>query len=221
MEIISISDIHGYLPDLPKCDIVCICGDIVPLNIQKNEYKTHRWFCEDFMMWVNNLDCSNVIIISGNHDFFLSKSYYIFKNSRIDSGKLIYLEDDGVVLDGVSFYGTPWCPVLVNWAYYASEEDLYKKYSKIPDNVDVLLTHCPPKIGNAGVVLQSGWNEGRDFGSWELAKVIENKDIKYLFCGHIHSGDHKKTVYNNINIYNVSLKDEDYNVKYNYKKITI
>lgn len=221
MEIISISDNHGYLPDLPKCDIVCMCGDIVPLNIQRNEQKTYKWFCEVFVVWVNKLDCSNVIIISGNHDFFLSKSYYLFKNSKIDSGKLIYLEDDGVVLDGVSFYGTPWCPVLVNWAYYASEEDLYKKYSKIPDNVDVLLTHCPPKIGNAGVVLQKGWNEGRDFGSWELTKVLENKDIKYLFCGHIHSGDHEKTVYNNINIYNVSLKDEDYNVKYNYKKITI
>ena len=36
MKICAISDIHGYLPKMEECDVVCICGDILPLSIQHN-----------------------------------------------------------------------------------------------------------------------------------------------------------------------------------------
>ena len=29
-----ISDLHGNPPNIEECDILCICGDIVPNNIQ-------------------------------------------------------------------------------------------------------------------------------------------------------------------------------------------
>ena len=34
--ICGISDLHGNLPEITSCDIVVICGDIFPLDIQKN-----------------------------------------------------------------------------------------------------------------------------------------------------------------------------------------
>lgn len=40
IKVVAMSDIHGYLPpkdSLPKCDIVCIAGDILPLEIQKKQ----------------------------------------------------------------------------------------------------------------------------------------------------------------------------------------
>ena len=42
IKVVAMSDIHGYLrpkDSLPKCDIVCIAGDILPLEIQKTVSK--------------------------------------------------------------------------------------------------------------------------------------------------------------------------------------
>ena len=39
LKITAISDIHGDLPIIDPCDVLCICGDIVPLEIQRNYTK--------------------------------------------------------------------------------------------------------------------------------------------------------------------------------------
>ena len=48
----------------------------------------------------------------------------------------------------------------------------------------------------------------------ELFNAIENKDIKYIFSGHIHTGTHRVTEYKGKKMVNVSIKDEDYNLSY-------
>ena len=76
MKICGISDIHGNLyNEIPKCDVLCICGDIVPLSIQRDIKESDKWFTEDFIKWINNLPCNKVIIVPGNHDFYLEKMY--------------------------------------------------------------------------------------------------------------------------------------------------
>lgn len=69
MKIVAISDLHGCLPQLPECDIVCICGDIIPLDYQGNTIKSISWFLQDFVPWTNCLSCNKVIFIAGNHKF--------------------------------------------------------------------------------------------------------------------------------------------------------
>ena len=78
MKIIAISDLHGYLPKLPKCDVVCISGDIFPLDIQKDLIKSISWFQLKFRPWAESLDCDKVIFIAGNHDFALYELYKRF-----------------------------------------------------------------------------------------------------------------------------------------------
>ena len=43
------SDLHGNLIHIQKCDLCLIAGDVVPLNIQKNRVESIVWFFQDFL----------------------------------------------------------------------------------------------------------------------------------------------------------------------------
>ena len=244
MKVVAISDLHGDLiKNIPSCDVVCICGDICPLDIQNNTYKCVSWFCLDFLPWTNSLPCKKVIFIAGNHDFFLQDIHKkhrrftydeseglveeftwqspsgVMKNLLVGShkgeSKLIYLCDNSVEIEGKTFYGTPWVADLKNWAFYKDEEQLGITYGNIPKKVDVLMTHMPSVLNETGTVLQNGnYNTGARFGSIILGDIIEKRDIKYALCGHVHSGNHIPFECNGTNVVNVSIKDENYKVNY-------
>jgi hypothetical protein len=131
--------------------------------------------------------------------------------------KLIYLCDSFFKYEGVKFYGTPWCPSLSNWAFYGDKEQLLDKFNKIPFDTNVLITHCPPKYGLQGTVLETNWNYMSDFGCVELQQVLDelfaDRDM-WVLSGHIHSGKHDVEKFNNIKYRNCSLKDENYNEAY-------
>ena len=222
MKICALSDLHGYLPtqNLPEVDVYTISGDIVPLELQGNVLRSISWYLLQFLPWAENLPCKKVILIAGNHDFFFER---IRKFAKIEVGgqellycqhnsKVVYLEDDSLSYDGVEFYGTPWVPDLQNWAFYKSSYELKDVFNRIPENVDVLLTHTPPRVGKAGKVLQSSsFNFGADYGCQELAEAIAKKKPKYVLCGHVHSGDHEEFVTpEGVRVINVSAKNEDY-----------
>ena len=72
MRICSFSDMHGQLNfKVEPCDIVLICGDIVPLEIQNLATKSEIWFKSIFIPWCNNLPCEKALFVGGNHDCFL------------------------------------------------------------------------------------------------------------------------------------------------------
>ena len=246
MKICAISDIHGYLPDdIEPCDVVCICGDIMPLNIQRDFAESISWLAGPFQAWALNLPCKKVIMIWGNHDFIGERLYrfgntepssgktwrigftgyeqscFLFKSDDIFNPKIRILCDDMLTYqvdnDSIRFYGTSWCPELSNWAFYANDENLVDNFSRIPDDVDVLLTHCPPKFAQQGVVLdKNNWNFGKDFGCEELQKKLTEFTLRdlHVLSGHIHSGCHQTETFGNIKYTNVSLKDENYKATY-------
>lgn len=229
MKVVAFSDPHGYLPKaskFPECDVVCIAGDICPLDIQKDLVESISWFLLTFKPWAESLPCKKVIFVGGNHDFFLwnigpgtnhtgSEVMKKLLGPYKRNSKLVYLQDSSYEFEGKKFYGTPWIADLQNWAFYANEENLEKKWSTIPKKCDVFISHMPPRRSSIGQVLQRGWNYGRDFGSQLLAEILQTRDIKYCLCGHVHSGQHIPVEYNGCKYVNVSIKDEDYNVDYN------
>lgn len=219
MKICAISDIHGYLPnDIKECDVVCICGDIIPGTIQYDYAKSKKWFCTLFFNWVTSLQCKKVIFIAGNHDFFIQDAGYseilrlIIENGL--SEKLVYLEDNDISYEGLTFYGCPWVIGPTGWAFYSVNAG--DKYNLITD-CDILLTHQPPRIDKLGCSYPNTIDE-IDYGSDSLRTAISQKKIRYCFSGHIHSGDHNEVLYPTSNVdtkfYNVSMKDEDYRVSY-------
>lgn len=238
VKICAISDIHGSLIDIPECDILCICGDILPLDIQRNNDESVAWLAGPFQKWALEAPCKYVIMIWGNHDWYGDKCCRgglegweqcerLFKNDLGLDPKIQILCDEEFEALGVKFYGTSWCPELKNWAFYADSENLKTYFDMIPSDTDVLLTHCPPKFGQQGIVLQqNNWNFLSNFGCQELQDAIERKfAIKststYILSGHIHSGNHQEEVRGGLRYRNVSIKDENYEPVYLPKVFTI
>jgi len=236
---VGISDTHGLLPQLPECDVVCHCGDFSPLDYQNDQTQMAAWFYLEFLPWVESLPCKKFIMVAGNHDFFLENIHkrlkqitpmyteYTWRSASDVTKKLfpgslkgkynkfVYLCDSSFEYEGRRFYGTPYIRDLERWAFYLPNDQLMEKYRNIPKKCDVILTHMPPKIEGLGEVIQGGqFNTGANYGSPELAEILNTRDFKYALCGHVHSGQHLPVELDGKKLVNVSLKDEDYNERY-------
>jgi Icc-related predicted phosphoesterase len=55
-----------------------------------------------------------------------------------------YLQDQVHEYRSVRFYGAPWTPELVDWAYYLDDDELRARWELIPNDVEILITHTPP-----------------------------------------------------------------------------
>lgn len=240
LKITGISDMHGSLPmDLPGGDVLCIAGDISPLEIQSDQTSMVSWFCLSFLPWVESVPYKKVLLTAGNHDFFLQNihkritsmtfEYTEFRwrsasdvmkkllpgNLKSQYNKLVYLCDSSFEYEGHRFYGTPWIQDLRSWAFYLDNDSLVEKWKNIPKKCDVIISHMPPKIEGLGSVLQGGcFNTGADYGSESLADALNTRDFKYFLCGHVHSGQHLPVDLGGKKLVNVSMKDEDYDMRY-------
>lgn len=236
IRVAAISDLHGYLPnpsEIGNRDIVVIAGDIFPLSID-HDWRScpelcKEWFLDVFLVWVSELDVDKVFLTPGNHDFFFMHypQYFTAQDTwycdnenvkKLVGDKFVFLLDTAYEYNGAIIYGTPWCENLSNWAFYA--KDTYEKYNKMPNRVDLLISHMPPRVEKVGCSYPNTVNE-RNFGSENLKKIIEEKNISGLVCGHIHTGTHGGVEYCGTMIYNVSIKDESYANKYNITNLIL
>ena len=119
--------------------------------------------------------------------------------------------------DGKEYFifGTPYCQIFGTWAFMLPDSKLREKYSEIPENLNILLTHdqC---YGYGDILLQKDcpWATGEHIGNKPLTEAILEKQPKYLFTAHLHSADHNCVIINQTKRYNVSLKDENYQPVY-------
>jgi Icc-related predicted phosphoesterase len=226
MKISVTSDLHGYLPSVDKCDMLCICGDICPTSNHRVEIQ-EQWLKYYFVPWINNLKTDKVILIAGNHDFWFErygKDKKIIKEILIKptNNKLVYLQNELYEYQSIRIFGTPYCKEFYHWAFMRPPEKLYYYYSLLPPNVDILLSHDAPNVEGIGMILEEGnWQYGVNAGNDGLTYAIKTKKPKYAFCGHIHSGDHALLNVQGTKIANVSLVNEKYEPVYKILEINI
>lgn len=79
--------------------------------------------------------------------------------------------------------------ISYSWAFEGEPDTLKSWFKKIPDGLDVLVTHSPPRIPGRDVD-RSLQTDSEHFGSPELTEAILEKRPRLVFCGHIHSGQH-------------------------------
>ena len=190
---------HGSYRELiiPIADVIVCCGDMTPRGKLDD--------AKDFLMWFADLPHKYKIFISGNHDFLFEK--YKYEAEKIIPDNIIYLEDSEVEIMGLKFYGTPVTPIFFNWAFNRTEDVLKSHWEKIPNNIDILITHGPP-YG----IMDLSKRDKINTGSPSLYEEVINR-IKptYHVFGHIHEG-YGILEKDGITFINASNMDVDYNL---------
>ncbi len=215
IKICAFSDIHGQLDfNIDPCDIVMICGDIIPLHIQSYTSPSKVWFKERFIPWCNSLPCEKVLFVAGNHDFFLMRHPHRMRELLDGQDKITYLECETYEYKGVTIYGTPLCKPFGRWAFMPSYEEQDAKYTRHLEaigKIDIVMSHDAP-YGASDILLQKTcpWADGSHIGNESLLRFIENAKPKLNLHGHLHTTNHEKEMINDTEVYNVSLLDEDY-----------
>lgn len=178
MRLVCLSDTHGFhdkIPTkIPDGDFLIISGDITNsgsfIDLQR------------FAYWLEKFPKHKKVVIAGNHDWCFSNNYGLSKKFLEEIPDTYYLQEDFRIIDGVSFYGSPWAPEFGTWAFMADQVTLRQKWSLIPTNLDVLITHGPP------YVRLDRTEEGVYAGCTELLNQVIEKSPKVHVFGHIHEG---------------------------------
>lgn len=218
MKVCAFSDMHGNLNfTIDKCDLVLICGDIVPLSIQHSYTKSREWFKATFIPWCEGLPSEKVLFIGGNHDRWLCDNEGEVRKILNGNDKVVYLNCEAYEYDGIVVYGTPLCKIYGSWSFMKSYDEQDRMYNtQIPTlpTIDILMSHdCPFGVGD--VVLEDcPWADGGHIGNESLRKFCEKISPRYNVKGHLHSTNHDCEMLGETKAYTVSLLNEKYELAY-------
>jgi predicted phosphodiesterase len=184
MKITVISDTHNQHKSIPTKylaggDCIIHAGDVSGRG-------THSEI-EDFLSWFNELPYTYKILIAGNHDFFFERASKIIIESTLSKyPNIIYLNDSGIELEGIKFWGSPVQPWFYNWAFNRRGTEICEHWDMIPLDTDVLIVHGGPKnIGSLNITYRTKEDVGCPY---LYEKISELKNLKLLVSGHIHEG---------------------------------
>ncbi|PIA97651.1 Metallophosphoesterase MPPED2 [Cercospora beticola] len=193
--LVCISDTHTLIPSsLPYGDILIHSGDLTNAGTPRE--------LQAQISWLSSLPHKHKIIISGNHDSHLDPRSrgtlsLADRNTDIDWKNLIYLQDSHITLPfptrgpsiagkyqttKLKIYGSPFVP-HVGGPEHAFQHPRSQDYwtGKIPEDTDILITHCPPRFH---LDLPGVQAMGDEFLLHEVRRV---KPAVHVF-GHIHAG---------------------------------
>ena len=132
MKLVLLSDTHNTQPNVPNGDVLIHCGDFSNTGSFVQ--------VQDQLNWLDALPHKTKIVIAGNHDYALEK--FLEKRDLLASlSTITYLENSGVEVEGVKFWGSPINPPFMNWAF---QPPRFNWEAAIPKDVEVLITHAPP-----------------------------------------------------------------------------
>ena len=74
MRIVAISDQHGFLPDIPPCDLLIVAGDVCPdrfgpFMAVHDPHQQQAWFDRTVRPWLAATPATHKLLTWGNHDW--------------------------------------------------------------------------------------------------------------------------------------------------------
>ncbi|KAF1823557.1 Metallo-dependent phosphatase [Dissoconium aciculare CBS 342.82] len=203
VRIVCISDTHNAAPGqgytLPKGDILIHAGDLTNQGSHTEMKKAVQWLTE--------VDFEVKIVVAGNHDLSLDREYTLkhkegwsvmpqdvadIRESLTSESSIVYLQhvrkDVLIPSKGVTLrvFGSPYSHADTNkrqnWAFQYAEDDADACWSNITSDIDLLITHSPPR-GHCDT--SRHWQGG---GCPTLARTISRVRPLLHVCGHCHEG---------------------------------
>ena len=178
MRIVCISDTHSLhrrMPAIPEGDVLIHAGDSLGQGTLEN--------VQELNQWLGTLPHRHKIVIAGNHDWVFQEDP---DSARAALSNAIYLQDSGVEIEGLRFWGSPWTPTFLDWAFMLPRgEPLRERWRVIPDDTDVLITHGPPK--DVGDQVSVGF-KCQNVGCEDLRDRLQQLSVRAHVFGHIHEG---------------------------------
>jgi len=175
MKIYAISDTHNQhelIKCIPSGDIVIHAGDATNLGKESK--------MRSFLRWFSSLNFKFKIFVTGNHDWICERQPSLIEAYAKKLG-IIFLDFKLIEIENLKVFGYPYTPWCGHWAYMLPRGgiDLNNKINNIPENLDILISHGPPKN-----ILDkcSGGNVGCEL----LRNKIEKVKPKIMIFGHIH-----------------------------------
>lgn len=182
MRIVCLSDTHGQHGyffnksrhvQLPEGDVLVHAGDTTARGSAVETFA--------FINWMGDQDYAHKVVIAGNHDAFYEKEPFEVAEYMAAAG-IHYLSDSACMIEGYKFYGSPYTPQFFDWHFMDNEFNLLRRWDRIPEDTDVLVTHGPP----AGV---GDFNYNQEScGSTSLIAHVKRVEPKLHIFGHIHQG---------------------------------
>ena len=191
---------------MPEADVLIHCGDWSGSGTEK---ETRALF-----LWLGDIahKYKRILLTPGNHDWFIQRQFPLAKeilSELVPNAELLL--DDGLSIDGVTFWGHPWTPIFGHWAFMGDMEELSHKCQAIPDNIDVLISHGPPlgTLDHVERFRNSEWDL-ESIGCYELKTAVERIRPKISCFGHLHFDGGKEEQKGSTLFVNAAVVNENY-----------
>lgn len=200
LKICHISDSHLQALPVEPADILVHSGDFLNYGTLDELEK----FRNQLIRVKDQFD--KIILIAGNHDRIFEQTPHSAKQFLLQEvPNLVYLHHEPYEYKGYKIFGTPFQPFFCNWAFNVKDNlELYEKYLQIPEDVNILITHCPPEGILDNTVI------GERVGSRALKLALPRlTKLKVHMFGHIHFANSIDYI-DNIWYSNSAICGEDY-----------
>ncbi len=244
MIIDCIGCLHGYQPKLEGGDLLIITGDLTARNTLQEYLEFNKWLkVQDYRQKIviaGNHDgliqtgievkiddeySANIKPILANDTIYLEDSGTTFSEyDRLEPSIGVHVNNDILLRKDLKIWGTPhslWFDGINPecTAFSGHEEELSKYYEKIPENIDILISHTP------FFCMLDQNKDGYACGSRSLRNIIDRVKPKFFICSHIHEQGGHQIMYKHLGkdtwCINCSIMNEYYKPVNKPMRITI
>lgn len=213
---VCVSDTHNTFPNLPAGDVLIHAGDLTNQGSRSELQKT--------IEWLQSTDFEVKIVVAGNHDVTLDKSFYeqygsYFHNQTPQNAEecralfqhssLLYLKHETTTVKlkqaGTIFkiFGSPFSPAHDLWAFGYTPGEAAQLWDQIPLDADVVVTHTPPKFH------RDEHSKRGSIGCVALRETLWRVRPVLHVCGHVHESRGAESVSWDLTAPNVKYKEKD------------